>query len=79
MLVETEAIEEQPALLVRLTEDVGKLPKGLVYALPERVAHSLIMRGKAIPVADLKAFPDLDVSEDELEDAGIDWAVIQSS
>jgi hypothetical protein len=67
-----------PQLLVRLTKDVGKLPKGLVYRLPTAVANSLIMHRKAIPVADVACFPDLDVSEAELEDAGLVWDVIQS-
>jgi hypothetical protein len=67
----------QPQLLVRLTEDVGKLPKGLVYRLPTAVANALIMHRKATPIADMERFPDLDVSEAELEVAGLDWAVIQ--
>jgi len=70
---------DQPQLLVRLTEDVGKLPAGLVYRLPADVSNSLIMRRKAVPVGDMAVFPDLDVSEAELEDAGLDWeTVIQS-
>lgn len=67
-----------PQLLVKLTEDVGKLPAGLVYRLPSNVAHALIRRRKATPIGDMGCFPDLDVSEAELEVAGLDWAVIQS-
>ena len=66
-----------PAILVRLTEDVGKLPAGLVYRLPTDVSNALIRRRKATPVGNWNTFPDLDVSEDELEIAGLDWSVIQ--
>ena len=71
-------VAEQPALLVRLTEDVGKLPAGLVYRLPQDVTNSLILRRLAVPVAFMEAFPDLDVSEAELEAVGIDWPLIQA-
>ena len=67
-----------PQLLVRLTEDVGKLPAGLVYRLPTNVANALIRHRKAIPIGNMGCFPDLDVSEAELEVAGLEWSVIQS-
>jgi hypothetical protein len=70
---------DQPELLVRLNEDVGKLPGGLAYRLPGAISHALIQRRLATPVGDLQTFADLDVSEAELADAGIDWEVIQSS
>jgi hypothetical protein len=80
--LETNQLEleelDQPQLLIRLNEDVGKLPKGLVYRLPTDVSNALIMRRKATPVGDMAVFPDLDISEAELEDAGLDWDVIQS-
>jgi hypothetical protein len=69
---------DQPQLLVRLTEDVGKLTAGLAYRLPADVSNALIMRRKATPVGNMAVFPDLDVSEAELEAAGLDWAVIQN-
>jgi hypothetical protein len=72
-------LERLPSLLVTLTEDVGRLPKGLVYRLPRSISLALIQRRAATPVASLDAFPDLDVSTDEeLEAVGIDWALIQS-
>lgn len=73
-----------PQLLVRLTQDVGKLPTGLVYRLPTDVALALIRHRKATPVGNMGCFPDLDVSEAELENAGLDgiavldWGAIQS-
>jgi hypothetical protein len=73
-----EGIEPPQQLLVRLTEDVGKLPAQLVYRLPPAIAEALVRHRKATPIANMGAFPDLDVSEAELEVAGLDWSVIQS-
>jgi len=57
-------ILEQP-LLIRLTEDVGKLPAGFSYHLPRFEAELLIMRRKATAVGSLDASPDLIISEDD--------------
>jgi hypothetical protein len=70
---------DQPELLVRLNQDVGKLPKGLAYRLPSAVTHAFIARRLATPVGDLDTFADLELSEEELADVGITWAEIQSS
>jgi hypothetical protein len=70
---------EQPNLLVRLLETVGLLPTGPVYRLPRDVTLALIQRRVAVPVACAGVFCDLDVSEAELADVGIDWAVIQAA
>jgi hypothetical protein len=76
-VVETNPLE-QPELLVRLTEDVGKLPAGLAYHLPSAVSHALIQRRLATPVGDLEIFADLELTDEELADAGISWDLIQS-
>jgi hypothetical protein len=70
---------DQPNLLVRLLETVGLLPVGPVYRLPHDVTLALIQRRLAAPVACTGVFPDLEVSEAELADVGIDWAVIQQT
>jgi hypothetical protein len=70
---------DQPSLLIRLVETVGLLPVGPVYRLPQNATLALIERRVAIPVASMGMFPDLELSEDELVDVGIDWAVIQGS
>lgn len=67
----TSEVIEQPALLVRLG--------GLVYQLPRETALALIERRLASPVASLDSFPDVVLTDDELVDARLDWAAIQSS
>jgi hypothetical protein len=62
---------ELPPLLIRLTTDAGKLPSGLIYALPRFEAERLIMRRLATAVGTLGILPDLTLSEEELAEAGI--------
>ena len=66
-------IEE--SLLIRLTEDVGKLPAGFTYELPRFEAERLIMRRKATAVGTLGTMADLTLTQDECEDAGINEAI----
>jgi hypothetical protein len=61
--------ERPPALLIRLTEDVGKLPAGFHYELPEREALALIARRKATAVGDTRQSADLVLTQDEIEAA----------
>ncbi len=61
--------ERPPALLIRLTEDVGKLPAGFTYELPEREALALIARRKATVVGDTKQSADLVLTAEEWEAA----------
>jgi hypothetical protein len=63
---------------VRLTENVDQLVSGLVYLLPPAVAHLLIMHRKAVPEGNMGTFPDLEVSEEELEDWDFNWSAIQA-
>lgn len=59
---------EEP-LLVRLLVDVGKLPAGFTYALPAYEAQRLIARRMATAVGSLGQTADLELTEDELEEA----------
>lgn len=58
-------------MLIRLTEDVGKLPAGFVYFLPRFESEILIMRRKAVAVADLAATADIKLTELECREAGL--------
>jgi hypothetical protein len=58
-------------LLIRLTENVGKLPAGFVYELPRFEAVSLIHRRKATAVGNIGVMADLTLTEDELQEAGL--------
>lgn len=58
-------------LLVRLTEDVGKLPAGFTYEVPRFEAERLIARRKAIAVGRLGTIADVVISEDDI-DAALD-------
>lgn len=61
--------ERPPALLIRLTEDVGRLPAGYHYELPEREALALIARRKGIAVGRTKQAPDLVLTPEDCEAA----------
>jgi len=60
------------ALVVRPLEQVGNLPPGLSYELPERIALGLIMRRKAQAIGSLGALADLTLTEEECREAGIE-------
>jgi hypothetical protein len=67
-------LDETPELLVRLTTDVGLLPKGYAIELPRFESLRLIRRGLACAVAvgDFRTLPDLTLTEEECgEAAGI--------
>jgi hypothetical protein len=68
-----------PPLLVTLSEPVGELPAGLVFQLPDWLACALILRRVATPVANLSAYADVTITEEQIEelDLGLDWDVIQ--
>lgn len=58
-------------LLIRLTEDVGKLPAGFVYELPRFEAERLIARRVATAVGKLGTIADISLTEAECREAGI--------
>lgn len=58
-------------LLIRLSEDVGKLPSGFVYELPRFEAERLIARRKATAVGSVGVIADLVLTEDECVEAGL--------
>jgi hypothetical protein len=58
-------------LLIRLTEDVGKLPAGFVYELPRFEAERLLHKRKAVAVGSIGTMADLSLTEDECEEAGL--------
>jgi len=66
-------------LLVNLSSDHAGLLAGLVYQLPADFACYLIANRKAIPVADLNAFADVTLTEQELADAGLTWEASEVS
>jgi hypothetical protein len=69
-VLEPSFYAEHP-LLVRLTENVGKLPAGFVYELPPRLAQTLIASRKAQAVGNFGIMADLSLTEDECVEAGI--------
>jgi len=59
-----------PPMLIRLTEDVGRLPAGFTYALSAFEAQRLIARRKAVALGGYKQqSADLALSEEEYEAA----------
>jgi hypothetical protein len=63
-------MSERPnPLAIRLLEDVGKLPAGFTYELPEREALALIARRKATAVGDTKQSADLVLTQEDWEAA----------
>jgi hypothetical protein len=58
-----------PPMLIRLTEDVGKLPAGFVYELPAFEAKRLLTRRKATAVGMLRQTADLALTPEEYERA----------
>jgi hypothetical protein len=59
-----------PNLLIRLIEDVGKLPAGFTYSLPMYEAQRLIARRKAVPVGAYKTVePDVVLTQEDWEAA----------
>lgn len=61
--------QRPPALLIRLTEDVGKLPAGYTYELPEYETLALIARRKATAVGRTRQAADLVLTPEECEAA----------
>lgn len=61
--------ERPPVLLIRLTEQIGKLPIGFHYELPEREALALIARRKATAVGSTRQTADLVLSQEDYEQA----------
>lgn len=66
-----------PPLLVRFQNDTGKLPAGFPIQLPHDTAIAAIHIGRtvALPVGSFAVKPDLDVDENDLEHAGLEFAV----
>jgi hypothetical protein len=63
-------MSERPnPLIVTLLENVGKLPAGFTYELPEREALALIARRKATAVGNTKQTPDLVLTQEDWEAA----------
>jgi hypothetical protein len=58
-------------LLVRTTQDVGKLPAGFIYNLPRLTAQLLIGKRLGIAIGSLGVMADLTLTEDECIEAGI--------
>ena len=64
-------LESTEPLLVRLIEEIGKLPAGFTYELPRFEAERLIARRAAIAVGNLGVIPDISLSEQECAEAGL--------
>ncbi|MGA2729667.1 MAG: hypothetical protein ABSE96_17810 [Terracidiphilus sp.] len=65
-----------PPLLIIFQQDTGKLPRGFPIQLPHDTAViALLNRGRAVPVGSFDAVPDLEVDEQNLEPAGLDFVV----
>jgi hypothetical protein len=66
-----------PPLLVTFQKDTGKMPHGFPIHLPHDTAIAAIHRGRtvALPVRSFDAVPDFVVDEDNLEHAGLEFAV----
>lgn len=58
-------------LVIRLTADVGKLPEGFTYSLPRFQAERLLARRVAIVCGNLHTIPDVALTEEECQEAGI--------
>jgi hypothetical protein len=54
-------------LLIRLNDDVGKLPAGIVVSLPKQYAWSMIRRKLACVVGSLQAVPDITIDESDVD------------
>jgi hypothetical protein len=54
-------------IVIRLTEDLGKLPAGLSYHLPYELTLFLVRQRLADVIGDLTIVADVTVSEDDLE------------
>jgi hypothetical protein len=61
--------ERPPALLIRLTENVGLIPAHFTVELPEREALALIARRKATAVGSTRQTADLTLTHEEYEAA----------
>lgn len=70
--------EPAPPVLVKFQRDTGKMPAAFPIQLPNDTAIAAIHRGRtfAIPVGSFAMKPDLEVDEESLEHAGLDFAVV---
>ena len=69
--------EPAPPLLVRFTTDQAKLPAAIAIQLPHDTAiASLLVKGRSVPVGSFDAMPSLVVDDENLEHAGLNFAVV---
>jgi choline dehydrogenase-like flavoprotein len=73
----TRFSDPTPPLLITFQQDTGKLPRGFPIQLPHDTAIAAIHRGRtvALPVGSFDAVPDLVVDDENLEHAGLEFAV----
>lgn len=73
----TRFSDPAPPLLVTFQQDTGKLPRGFPIRLPHDTAIAAIHRGRtvALPVGSFAVPADLEVDQENLEHAGLDFAV----
>ena len=60
-----------PTILIRLVEDVGFLPAGFTYSMPELEAMILVRRKKAEIVGKFGTTADIELTAEELQEAGL--------
>lgn len=60
-----------PTTLIRLVEDVGLLPQGFTYRMPELEAMALVRRRKAEIVGRFGTAADIELTAEELQEAGV--------
>lgn len=65
-----------PPLLIRFQQDQAKLPANIAIQLPHDTAiASLLVKGRSVPCASFDTVPELEVDDDNLEHAGLEFAV----
>jgi len=60
-------LTENPPLLVYMTREIGKLPRGITILLPRATAVALVYRELALPVSSFAVPADLTVDESDLD------------
>jgi hypothetical protein len=65
-----EEILGQPPIQIRLHESFGNLPKDISLLLPRRFALRLIRKRLGVPVAELDALADAELTAEDLIDMG---------
>ena len=73
----TKFSDPAPPLLIRFQRDQTKLPASINVELPHDAAvAALLQRGRAVPVGDFNAAPDLVIDENDLQYAGVEFPTL---